>query len=682
MNKDKRNNIQLLGTLNNSDESGIIANANQIYDANEDKSTQDVSKEHTERIKTLEDKENSMQTTLENITKTGEASAASNVTYNHSDSKLDATNVQQAVDEMRELINTHEGNIEELQDNVNEINQEIQVTDNGPDDFSIQDEAGNILCLWKDGHIKTKNFLSSTLNQVIFDSTDQTTNKANYGTIEDLDKALTPGVFLWKQNGKQVGIVQCFLDNLNHALTQILCTNFQLTDADNNVLNLTDIADKDYAKKGTFISPQHTMHTYVRTYGYTDDFANNQSSAQKLEKGWSGWVGLLLDSEWYSNLKLICQSWFKNFSNTIIDDGPDDFSIQDEEGNILCLWKDGHIKTKNFDSEKVATKEEVASIEHPVEVNENSDSDLDVADENGNVLARFKDGHIKTKNFDSEKVATKEEFSKIKFVAFGDSITDSDTSIGSCLGDVICNFLGTKRINNWARGNATMSDYSSITDGIRNNITPINLAYPPNSTVPYNVISNQVLRMLQWTTPLNKQIEWNHNIDGRFSINTSYGTGLGHTSDIPDIIYIAGGTNDTKDSYRCVDDTETVFGQTYSNLTRITIASALRWIIETLQSVYPLAHIFVASPLQTSRGWNWDSGGYTGLRTQSTWQVRQIIEKVTRFESVHFIDSYSESGFNNLIATKINDGIHPKGIWRDAIAKYVSNEIKNKYYNR
>ena len=56
MNKDKRNNIKLLGTLNNSDESGIIANANQIYDANEDKSTQDVSKEHTERIKTLEDK--------------------------------------------------------------------------------------------------------------------------------------------------------------------------------------------------------------------------------------------------------------------------------------------------------------------------------------------------------------------------------------------------------------------------------------------------------------------------------------------------------------------------------------------------------------------------------------------------------------------------------------------------
>lgn len=41
MNKDKRNNIKLLGTLNNSDESGIIANANQIYDAVADKSVEE-----------------------------------------------------------------------------------------------------------------------------------------------------------------------------------------------------------------------------------------------------------------------------------------------------------------------------------------------------------------------------------------------------------------------------------------------------------------------------------------------------------------------------------------------------------------------------------------------------------------------------------------------------------------
>lgn len=49
MNKDKTNNIRLLGTLYNSDESGIIANANQIYDNVANKSVE-------ERISDLDDK--------------------------------------------------------------------------------------------------------------------------------------------------------------------------------------------------------------------------------------------------------------------------------------------------------------------------------------------------------------------------------------------------------------------------------------------------------------------------------------------------------------------------------------------------------------------------------------------------------------------------------------------------
>ena len=49
MNKDKRNNTQLLGTLINADESGIIANASQIYDGVANKSVE-------ERITDLDNK--------------------------------------------------------------------------------------------------------------------------------------------------------------------------------------------------------------------------------------------------------------------------------------------------------------------------------------------------------------------------------------------------------------------------------------------------------------------------------------------------------------------------------------------------------------------------------------------------------------------------------------------------
>lgn len=96
-----------------------LAGVKRLWDATKklNKITQDVTEEQTERIKTLEDKENSMQATLENISKTGEASAASNVTYNHSDSKLDATNVQQAVDEVST----------KLYDNITNINNNLDI---------------------------------------------------------------------------------------------------------------------------------------------------------------------------------------------------------------------------------------------------------------------------------------------------------------------------------------------------------------------------------------------------------------------------------------------------------------------------------------------------------------------------------------------------------------------------
>lgn len=223
-----------------------------------------------------------------------------------------------------------------------------------------------------------------------------------------------------------------------------------------------------------------------------------------------------------------------------------------------------------------------------------------------------------------------------------------------------------------------MSDYSS--QGA--NTTTISLEKQENSAVATNVVSNQIRRMLQWTTEKEKQIKWNHPIDGEFSIEETYGTGLGNTEDIPDIIYISAGTNDTKDSYRFEDDCENVFGQSYSELTRITIASALRWNIETLQSAYPKAQIFVTSPLQSARGWTWGGEGYTGLRTSNTWKAREIIEKVCRFCSVHFVDQYAESGFSNLIAQNVNDGIHPIGEWRTNIIEYLSNEIKNRYTKR
>lgn len=42
MNADKRNNIELLGTLVNTDESGIICTSDQVYDKKSKKSVMDI----------------------------------------------------------------------------------------------------------------------------------------------------------------------------------------------------------------------------------------------------------------------------------------------------------------------------------------------------------------------------------------------------------------------------------------------------------------------------------------------------------------------------------------------------------------------------------------------------------------------------------------------------------------
>lgn len=225
MNKDKRNNIKLLGTLNNSDESGIIANANQIYDANEDKSTQDVSKEHTERIKNLEAKEDAMQITLENISKTGEASAASNVTYNHSDSKLDATNVQQAVDEVHKRSNYNDG------DSIIDFNTIHIITDNSEFAIAAIDVNDRILYgikadgqpYWGVGVPKAvRDYVDKQVNDIL--GTDNITE-----TIDSLKE------------------VEKFLSDFKNSdtLKVLLDTKANKTDVDNTVANINaDIVDK------------------------------------------------------------------------------------------------------------------------------------------------------------------------------------------------------------------------------------------------------------------------------------------------------------------------------------------------------------------------------------------------------------------------------------------------------
>lgn len=81
-----------------------------------------------------------------------------------------------------------------------------------------------------------------------------------------------------------------------------------------------------------------------------------------------------------------------------------DFSIGDELGNDIVQFKNGHVKTKNFDSESSgATHIEIV----------NDTKDFAISDENSNEIVQFKNGHIKTKNFNSEDIENSAGFPQI-----------------------------------------------------------------------------------------------------------------------------------------------------------------------------------------------------------------------------------------------------------------------------
>lgn len=182
------------------------------------------------------------------------------------------------------------------------------------------------------------------------------------------------------------------------------------------------------------------------------------------------------------------------------------------------------------------------------------------------------DGSLVYKEVSSKLVheEIESEFKNIYSAYFGDSITSDDvTGIGTRVAEI----LGCKITGNFAIGDSTCSDFHDNDT----NLTEVDLSRPSNEYASINVLSNQVRRCLQYTSTLESQITWNHTIDGNFNIDTAKGVGLGNTDKIPNFIYIAIGTNDGTDSKtQVVDDTSTVFSQTYSQLTRLSLASALR----------------------------------------------------------------------------------------------------------
>ncbi|MBQ8554378.1 MAG: SGNH/GDSL hydrolase family protein [Clostridia bacterium] len=244
------------------------------------------------------------------------------------------------------------------------------------------------------------------------------------------------------------------------------------------------------------------------------------------------------------------------------------------------------------------------------------------------------------------------------FCCLGDSIT-SDQVTG--IGTVVARKLGAAQWLNVACGYATCTDWHEGDT----NITPVTLAEPPNTNTADNVLSNQVRRVLQAVTPTGQPVTWE--VDG---VSYRLPGVLGkETLPPPDVIYIAISTNDGNQPCNTVtDDFDLVAHQSYGQLTRCSIASALRWALETLHAVCPQAQIFIATPLQTCCDLPW-------MSHESGLIKRSIIDRVCQMSGVHIIDSFYESGFDTAVA-KDHGEVHPDEEWKERIACFVAEKIR------
>ncbi len=248
------------------------------------------------------------------------------------------------------------------------------------------------------------------------------------------------------------------------------------------------------------------------------------------------------------------------------------------------------------------------------------------------------------------------------FCCLGDSIT-SDQVTG--IGTVVAEKLGAVHCFNAACGYATCTDWhrGSV------NITPVTLVEPPNTNTADNVLSNQVRRVLQAITPAGQPIRWT--VDGHmYALPEAIGLGTGMLPP-PDVIYIAISTNDGNHPHNTVaDDFALVLNQPYAALTRCSLASALCWALRTLQAACPQARIFVATPLQTCTDLP-HMAPVEGLRK------RALVMAVGKWCGVTCIDSFMESGFDEAVARDHGE-VHPDAEWKERIACYVAEKIRNK----
>lgn len=135
----------------------------------------------------------------------------------------------------------------------------------------------------------------------------------------------------------------------------------------------------------------------------------------------------------------------------------------------------------------------------------------------------------------------------------------------------------------------------------------------------------------------------------------------------PDFIILSYGTNDMSSAAVLGDADIALQEGDIDRLDLNTIAGAVKWCIESLQTKFPEARLYVSLPLQAE----------SESRNKGNLKKIGLIKRICDGMSVRYFDCFAESGITQENSKQyLRDGLHPNEDGKSLQANYIINKLK------
>ena len=350
---------------------------------------------------------------------------------------------------------------------------------------------------------------------------------------------------------------------------------------------------------------------------------------------------------------------------TSTDDAIGDLDISDPDGNVLARFENGHLRTRDFYSGNIYTKAQV-DAQIPAGIAADAIGDLDISDPDGNVLARFENGHLRTRDFYSGDIYTKAQVNALIAASGG----GSPANIATVNGFSLTNGGNVRTSPPYLRwhGKRVGAIGDSITYGYNTTKTYLQYLADELDCTPVNLGSNS------------SEIAGSSS-NGFIARAASIPTNL-------DLLLILGGVNDflwASSSFQIGDVYTVSSGSLVMNTDTTTFCGAYNTLLQTIVARIPGKPIYLMTPLHHANFGSADRSSWKkNAAGQTLSQFVEAIKEIGKFWGFPVIDLYNEAGMNpNIEALRLkffnhyvpdstnNDSLHPDANGHKRIAETI-----------